>query len=934
MIRADGLYFKDEHGRTVMLRGVNLGGSSKLPVHPDGATHLRERFYDHRAVSFVGRPFPPAEATEHFARLRQWGFNCIRFVITWEAIEHSGPGIYDLIYLDYLRKMIEKAGEFGFYVFIDPHQDAWSRWTGGDGAPGWTLEAVGFELAHLHETGAAFLHQEHGDPMPPMQWISNHVKLGAATMFTLFFGGNDFAPHTTIDGRPVQEYLQTHFIEAFKQVAQRVRDMPHVIGYEAFNEPSPGWIGHPDLHYRSEKMLHIGPSPTPFQAMQLGSGVMQTVDVFKLGPAGTRITHQETLNSNKRRVWRQGYEAVWQANGVWDFVPGSDHQQVMLLRPRHFSQRDGQPVDFNRDYLVPFIERFTKEIRSVHPGTIMFVEGTREYGLPPLKIEAAVNATHWYDSLTLFLRRWLPNISVDSQTNRPIIGAAAIDRQFATELHEIKRDGLEKLGGPTLIGEFGIAYDLNDKIGYRDHDFSMHTAAVDRTWRALEANLLSGTIWTYTADNNNEHGDLWNGEDLSIFSRDQIGPLDDSHELDAGGRATAALVRPYPRVTAGRPLKLSFDLTSRTFTYTFEHDPAIGLDHPTEIFVPDYHYSVGFAVEVSDGRCEVDPETQTLVYYHTMDQRQHTIKITRDHGEAEVLQGEIPTEEGDFLLEHKFVHTNGLNLHTVQAGPADGEPVILLHGFPEFWYGWREQIPFLVRQGYRVIAPDQRGYNLSDKPSKIADYQLDKLAADIVGLIDALGYEQVYLIGHDWGAAVTWWLAAKYPSRIKKSITLNVPHMWVMQEQLMTNPKQLQRSWYMGFFQLPMVPESLARSNNWRFAEQMMLRSSHPDTFTEQDMAQYRKAWSRPQAIKSMINWYRALARHPLNLADPIVRKPMLLIWGAQDTALGRELARPSVEQYCLNGEVVFIEEATHWVQHDEPERVNKLIARFLSADS
>lgn len=182
MIRIDGTYFKDEHGRTLMLRGVNFAGSSKVPVAPDGATHRLEGFYDHRNVSFVGRPCLLEEAAEHLDRLRRWGFDTLRFLVTWEAIEHEGPGVYDEDYLDFVTEVVAKAGRRGFRVLIDPHQDVWSRFCGGDGAPGWTLEAVGFDIFHLHSTGAAFLHQIHGDPLPPMVWVTNGSKLAAATV--------------------------------------------------------------------------------------------------------------------------------------------------------------------------------------------------------------------------------------------------------------------------------------------------------------------------------------------------------------------------------------------------------------------------------------------------------------------------------------------------------------------------------------------------------------------------------------------------------------------------------------------------------------------------------------------------------------------------------------------------------------------------------
>jgi len=147
----------DHKGRTVLLRGVNLGGSSKVPVSPNGATHIKTDFRDHRDVSFIGRPFPLKEANEHFRRLRLWGFNCLRILVTWEAIEHKGPKQYDKEYLDYLEEIIKNAGEFGFYTLIDPHQDVWSRMTGGDGAPGWTFEKIGLDFTKFDASEAAFI---------------------------------------------------------------------------------------------------------------------------------------------------------------------------------------------------------------------------------------------------------------------------------------------------------------------------------------------------------------------------------------------------------------------------------------------------------------------------------------------------------------------------------------------------------------------------------------------------------------------------------------------------------------------------------------------------------------------------------------------------------------------------------------------------------
>jgi len=175
----------------LLLRGVNLAGTAKIPTVPDGSTYINDPAFwgDHRNVSFVGRPFPLEEADEHLSRLRAWGLTFLRFLVTWEGVEHSGPGMYDMEYVEYLVAVVRKAHEYGIVVFIDPHQDVWSRWTGGDGCPGWVMEKVGFNLTALEASGAAVTHQGHGDPLPKMIWGSNNWRLATSTMFTLFFAG-------------------------------------------------------------------------------------------------------------------------------------------------------------------------------------------------------------------------------------------------------------------------------------------------------------------------------------------------------------------------------------------------------------------------------------------------------------------------------------------------------------------------------------------------------------------------------------------------------------------------------------------------------------------------------------------------------------------------------------------------------------------------
>lgn len=613
----DGIWCKDDAGRTLLLRGANLSGSTKLPYRPNGATYIREGFFEHRDVSFVGRPFPLEEADEHFSRLRAWGMTFLRLLITWEAIEHTGPGQYDQEYLDYLRAIVEKAAEYEINVFIDPHQDVWSRWTGGDGAPGWTFDTIGMDISLLDTTGTAITHQMHGDPFPRMIWPTNYTKLGCATMFTLFFGGNQFAPQTQIGGLPIQEYLQSHYIKSIMQVARRLKGLPNVVGYDSLNEPGSGYIGIADLQSIGGALV-TGAMPTPYQGMLLGSGYPQEVDVWEFGPQGPQRTGATVLNPDSRVVWREGRECIWKQHGVWTDEGGTQR----LLRPDYFASG----TEFADRYLKPFVIRFTDAIRAIDPDATIFLEGVPGGAHPhwgPHDPPNVINAGHWYDIMTLITKHFNPELTLDWTTNQPVTGAEAVQQSFADQLGQLKQSSTDLMGGiPTLIGEFGIQFDLDDKAAYQSADFSTHVQALDAYIDAMDKHLLNYTIWNYTADNTNEHGDLWNDEDLSIFSRDQQDEFDD---INSGGRALEGIVRPYARRTAGEPLHMRFDLATRVFEYTFRPDPTI--DAPTEIFVPSLHYPDGYEVVTSAGSVTQEPEQMRLLVSTTGAQEPVTVRL-------------------------------------------------------------------------------------------------------------------------------------------------------------------------------------------------------------------------------------------------------------------------------------------------------------------
>ena len=288
-------------------------------------------------------------------------------------------------------------------------------------------------------------------------------------------------------------------------------------------------------------------------------------------------------------------------------------------------------------------------------------------------------------------------------------------------------------------------------------------------------------------------------------------------------------------------------------------------------------------------------------------------------------------------LEDIFISTNGIRLHTIQSGPADGPVVVLLHGFPEYWRGWAKQIAPLAQTGYRVVVPDQRGYNLSDKPAKVQDYRIDQLVKDVVGLLDALGQEKVFLAGHDWGAAVAWETALRHPQRVKKLAILNVPHLDVMMRFLRGDLGQICKSWYIFFFQIPWLSEALLRSGNYDGITRALLHSGLPDTFMAEDVILYKEAWKQPGALTGMVNWYRAAFRGGVSSLWQFTKTPprrvavpTLILWGKKDVALRHEMAQASLE-LCDNGQLVFFDNATHWVQHDEAQAVTKNLLAFFA---
>lgn len=276
-----------------------------------------------------------------------------------------------------------------------------------------------------------------------------------------------------------------------------------------------------------------------------------------------------------------------------------------------------------------------------------------------------------------------------------------------------------------------------------------------------------------------------------------------------------------------------------------------------------------------------------------------------------------------------YISANNIRLHYIEEGT--GDLVVLLHGFPEFWYGWRNQIPVLSKQ-YRVVAPDMRGYNLSEKPPKVSDYKIEILAKDIADLIKVLGAEKAIVVGHDWGAAVAWAVAGFHPEVVKKLAILNVPHPGEMKRAFEGfNLAQWRKSWYIFFFQLPFIPEKIVGTERF-FRKTFESMSMNQHAFTEDDVQKYTEAFAQPGAVKATIAYYRAAFRNIFSTPSlPKIKAPVLMLWGEHDLALGKELTYRTKE-YCENTcEIKYDPTSGHFVQHDNPDWVNEELLKFFA---
>ncbi|KAG8865400.1 hypothetical protein FRB96_000290 [Tulasnella sp. 330] len=545
--------FVDTSGRTVLLRGVNLSGDSKFPAGNHSAQ--LEGFWEGGEkgdVSFVGRPFPLAEADIHLERLKGWGMNLIRYVVCWEALEHAGPKMYDEAFIDYTIIVLRKCKEHGFRVFIDPHQDVWSRFSGGSGAPLWTLHACGLEPRNFTHTGS-LIHCEYPSPEHPdpksfgvMTWPTSYFRLPALTVFTLFWAGRDYAPKCIIDGVNIQDYLQSHMAEAYGHLTDRIRDAGDlldecVIGWENINEPNEGLLGADCLTGTlSHQTLKKDLSPTPIQCFKLGMGKSQALDFYvftKVGPIKNKTVtiepkgikawldpSQEPNGVSTRWGWQRDSawklgECVWAQHDVWDPATGNiletdyfkwsrskttDGGSVKSQDSQFSSRSSGkkQKVDFLTEYWLPYWRKWAKRIRQSHPEAIHFIQPPL-FSPPPPMLEADLKgrvaySPHFYDGLTMMTRHWnwFNSNTVNVLRKRIHVvqsfkaGEENIRKNFQQQLALFREDAQNNLGAyPVVLGETGTPFDVDEKRSYGMTHGGLHIGNHIPQQTALDASL-------------------------------------------------------------------------------------------------------------------------------------------------------------------------------------------------------------------------------------------------------------------------------------------------------------------------------------------------------------------------------------------------------------------------------------------------------------
>ena len=571
-------WIRDKYGRIRILRGCSVCAGDTC--------------YE-KAPEVYGRPFPEEQADEHFMRLKRAGCTFLRWCITWDSVEHLGPGEYDEDYLAYVRRILKKAEEYDITVIISPVMHAWCSATGGAGAPEWTLKKLGFNLNRLKENGAVA-----SDNSFPVQ---NYQLYACMTMYTLFFAGNTFAPHCKIDGTPVQEYLQECYTEMLYHVARRLKDCDAIAGIEMFCEPWRGYIGLADLNEYDEPLSQYGIFSTPFNGMKAASGFSVPFKKVEHGLLFKRKESEFTVNANvehRKPLFEDGFSCPWMAEGVWHIENG----QPVLDKPFYFSGKDGKSVDFANSYLKPFYKDVIAALQKKHPQYMFF---------SPLPLGAGEAAGIWNTQQDEEAFSIVESLAFNAEASAGDNTEDAFDAKLEKLALSAKKNGI-----PGYVAEFGVDFS-GAKKAKKDSD-KKQEQLLGKYFDSLDKYMLSSSLWNYTPASTLENSD--GSMAYSVF-------CSDTHDF----RAAKGFIRPYAMAVAGVPVKMTFTAEPAP-EFVFEWDsiecPAASGECDTEIFLPKIWFPNGWKVERFDGvgALREVPEEQKL-FIKTLEARRCLVKI-------------------------------------------------------------------------------------------------------------------------------------------------------------------------------------------------------------------------------------------------------------------------------------------------------------------
>jgi hypothetical protein len=587
MLHVKDGFFWNKDGARVRLRGINLSGASKTPCI--------------KSDSYVNVPFSVEESDAHFTRLKDLGFNCIRFVVTWDAIEPTGPGIYDIGYLDFVAKLLHKAGSYGFYIIIDMHQDVFSRFFYGSGAPRWAIESAGIDLDQVVKADAVIHPVHHAiEELKHLNWFNAYRRIACQTMFTLFFGGNTFAPKLRIQGESIQDFLQDHYIKALEVLLDKLSDNPWVIGYNTMNEPNPGLIG--TTLKEAHLPFDLGITPSAYQSILMGAGLPQSVPLIKISFMRKKLKGKKLLNPDQIPIWKEG--CIWRAHGVYDI---DENGYPQLLSADYFKR--SKKMSFQQHFYRPFVLRMYNHLKTKHAHLNFFVE--QEVGeLPPYLsedgIQNLVSSVHYYDPFAMVFKQYLPFFHYSIFFKKLTVGLPSkVYNEMLEDFHHIDQETKKRFGEnvPTVITETGVSRDLGRFLF--EGGKKQRLRAFNRILSVLDHLDMSYCIWQYS-----HKGDQWNHENFTIY---QEGDENDYKPI----------LRPHVEILPGTVIRQSYDPFKNVFILKFLLKD--GVTTPVRVWIPpQFSYQSG---SFTAGHMSINKDENVILFHPDHSIRQHHIRL-------------------------------------------------------------------------------------------------------------------------------------------------------------------------------------------------------------------------------------------------------------------------------------------------------------------